>query len=56
MNNKAEYETLVAELVIAAKMGVTELETKADSQVIINQVLGLYATKGEKTKRYLTRI
>lgn len=56
MNNKPEYETLVAGLSIAAEIEATELETKTDSQMVVNQVLGQYATKSEKLKNYLTRV
>lgn len=55
-NNEVEYEALVAGLSIAAKMGATEVEVKSYSQIVVNQVLGLYATKGEKLKKYLERV
>lgn len=50
-NNEVEYGVLMVGLTIAAEIGVTEVETKADSQVIMNQVLGLYATKDKKLKK-----
>lgn len=47
---------LVARLGIDSKIGVTELKTKANSQMVMNQMLGVYATKGEKLSKYLTRV
>lgn len=54
-NNEVEYETFVVGLSVAQQMGVTEVEVKADLQVVVNQVLGSYATKGDKLKKYHTR-
>ncbi|XP_042962729.1 uncharacterized protein LOC122297007 [Carya illinoinensis] len=56
MNNEAEYEALIAGLSVAAQIGATEVEARLDSQVVVNQVLGLYATKGEKLRKYLGRV
>lgn len=52
-NNEAEYEALVAGLLIATTLGVTEVDVKSDSEVMVNGLLGLYATKDEKLKKYL---
>ncbi|XP_042944810.1 uncharacterized protein LOC122278690 [Carya illinoinensis] len=48
-------EALIAGLFVAAQMGVKEIEARSDSQVVVNQVLGLYATKewGSKIMEYL---
>lgn len=56
IKNEAEYEALMTGLRVAHQMGVTELEVKGDSQLVVNQVLGLYATKGEKMKKYLAKV
>ncbi|XP_042962726.1 uncharacterized protein LOC122297003 [Carya illinoinensis] len=56
MNNEVEYEALITGLSVAAQIGATEVEARSDSQVVVNQVLGLYATKGEKLKKYLGRV
>ncbi|XP_042974620.1 uncharacterized protein LOC122306253 [Carya illinoinensis] len=55
-NNETEYEALIAGLSVASQMRVTEVEARSDSQVVVNQVLGLYATKCEKLKKYLARV
>lgn len=55
-NNKAEYEALLARMLVAKLLGAKEVELKADSQVLINQVLEEFAIKGEKLKKYLQRV
>ncbi|XP_042944500.1 uncharacterized protein LOC122278373 [Carya illinoinensis] len=55
MNNEAEYETLIAGLSVSAQIGATEVDARSDSQVVVNQVLGVYAAKGEKLKKYLAQ-
>ncbi|XP_042972854.1 uncharacterized protein LOC122304663 [Carya illinoinensis] len=40
---------------VAAMIGVAEVEVKSDSQAVVNHVLGLYAMKGERLKKYLAR-
>lgn len=52
-NNKDEYKALVAGLSIAKALGATEVEVKADSQIVVDQVLRVYSAKGEKLKQYL---
>ena len=52
-NNEIECEALVARLFIVATIGATVVEARSGSQVVVNQVLGLYATKEEKLKKYL---
>lgn len=37
-------------------LGAKEVEVRADSQVVVSQVLGQYATNGEKLKKYLQLI
>nr|GEX09081.1 reverse transcriptase domain-containing protein [Tanacetum cinerariifolium] len=41
LNNKAEYEALIAGMWIAEQMGVKNLITKVDSRLIANQINGL---------------
>lgn len=38
---------------IGKVLGVTEVKVKANVQVVVNQVLGEYTTKGKKLKKYL---
>jgi ribonuclease HI len=51
-NNVAEYEVLILGLNLAIDKGVTILEVKGDSDLIVSQVLMRFATKNEKLKRY----
>lgn len=37
-NNEAEYKALFSGLVIARTLGAKEMEVRADSQVVVNQV------------------
>lgn len=37
-NNEALYAALIAGLKIAKRMGAKKLETKSDSQLVVNQV------------------
>lgn len=52
-NNEAKYEALVVGLSILEALGATKFKVKADSQVVVNQLLGVYITKGKKLKKYL---
>jgi hypothetical protein len=51
-NNVAEYEALILGLNLAIDKGVTILEVKGDSDLIVSQVLMRFATKNERLKRY----
>lgn len=52
-NNEAKYEVLLARLAMVEPLGAKEVDVKVDSQVVVNQVIGEYLTKGEKLKKYL---
>lgn len=56
INNEAEYEELLARMVVARLLGAKEVDVKDDFQVIVNQVLGQFATKGDGLKKYLQLI
>jgi hypothetical protein len=51
-NNVAEYEALILGLNLAIEKGVTILEVKGDSDLIVSQVLMRFSTKNEKLKKY----
>ncbi|GJY19413.1 reverse transcriptase domain-containing protein [Tanacetum coccineum] len=48
----AEYEALLAGLMIAAKMKVKKMHAFVDSKLVVIQVEGSYEARGEKTKKY----
>ncbi|XP_071906208.1 uncharacterized protein [Coffea arabica] len=54
-NNKSEYETLIAEMEIARKLGARSLKVFSDSQLIVNQVWGSYEVKEGTLKRYVAK-
>ncbi|XP_042944673.1 uncharacterized protein K02A2.6-like [Carya illinoinensis] len=56
MNNEAKYEALIAGLSVATQIGATEVDARSDSQVVVNQVLGVYAAKVKKLKKHLARV
>jgi ribonuclease HI len=51
-NNVAEYEALILRLNLVIDKGVTILEVKGDSDLIVLQVLMRFSTKNEKLKKY----
>ncbi|GKA49383.1 reverse transcriptase domain-containing protein [Tanacetum coccineum] len=55
-NNKAEYEALIAELRIAEKIGVQNLEVNVDSKLVANQVNGTYIAKETDMIKYLEKV
>lgn len=44
-NNQAEYMAVIAALEKALSMGVEEVEMRADSQLVVRQVNGIYKVK-----------
>lgn len=56
INNEAEYESLIHGLKIAREIGVKALQIYSDSQLIVNQVLGEFHTKGVRLAAYLAKV
>nr|GEU40921.1 reverse transcriptase domain-containing protein [Tanacetum cinerariifolium] len=55
-NNEAEYEALIAGLHIAKEMHIQELAIFVDSQLVANQVKGLFEARQQTIKQYLEKI
>nr|XP_027122134.1 uncharacterized protein LOC113739086 [Coffea arabica] len=55
-NNEAEYEALLAGLRIAHQMGISAIQVRSDSQLVVLQVLGEYEAKEEVMKKYLAKV
>ena len=55
-NNETEYETLVAGLDLAKAAEAARVVLYCDSQVVTNQVNGVYECRGERMKRYLDQV
>ena len=51
-NNSAEYEALIIGLELALNMGLDSLTVYGDSQLVINQLLGIYMVKKEELRPY----
>ncbi|GJU74874.1 reverse transcriptase domain-containing protein [Tanacetum coccineum] len=56
MNNESEYEALLAGLRIAQEMEIVNMAIFVDSQLLVNQIKGIYATKKPTIREYLQRI
>jgi len=52
-NNQAEYEALIAGMLLAKEMGAQSLVAKSDSQLVIGQVTGEYQAKDPQMVAYL---
>ncbi|XP_068477194.1 uncharacterized protein [Phaseolus vulgaris] len=52
-NNQAEYEALIAGMLLAKEMGAQSLLAKSDSQLFIGQVTGEYQGKDPQMAAYL---
>ena len=52
-NNQAEYEALIAGMLLDKEMGARSLLAKSDSQLVTGQVTGEYQTKDPKMAAYL---
>ncbi|GJZ94516.1 reverse transcriptase domain-containing protein [Tanacetum coccineum] len=54
-NNEEEYEALLAGLRISQKMEITSLAISVDSQLLVNQIKGTYASKQSMIREYLQK-
>ena len=52
-NNEREYEALIPGLTLAHQMGAKNIPVFGDSQLIINQVQGVYQAKDDIMIQYL---
>ncbi|XP_068503913.1 uncharacterized protein [Phaseolus vulgaris] len=52
-NNQAEYEALIAGMLLAKEMGAKELLAKSDSLLVASQVTGEYQAKDPQMAAYL---
>nr|GEW39262.1 hypothetical protein [Tanacetum cinerariifolium] len=55
-NNEAEYETLLAGLQIAQEMEIRSLAIFADSQLMVNQIKGLFEARQPTIQQYLQKV
>ena len=50
-NNEAEYRALIVSLRKAMQLGAEKVELYSDSELVVNQIKGVYSVKDEKLKR-----
>ncbi|XP_070057073.1 uncharacterized protein [Nicotiana tomentosiformis] len=55
-NNEVEYEALIAGLELARGLGSEVIEIKCNSQLVVNQVYGIFDTKEERVQQYLIKV
>lgn len=55
-NSIAEYEVLINEIQLAMGIGVNKLNVLNDSQLVINQVRGVYEAQYETMRQYLAQM
>jgi len=52
-NNQAEYEALIAGMLLAKEMGITRLLVKSDSALVAGQVTGEFQARDPQLAKYL---
>ena len=52
-NNEAEYEALIAELQVAKKLRVKEVEMFSDSRFVVSQINRSFKVKDHRMSQYL---
>jgi ribonuclease HI len=55
-NNEVEYEAVLAGLTIAREVGALDIEIRSDSQVVVGQISGEFATQGGRLAKYLEKV
>ena len=55
-NNQAEYKAVIAALEEAARLGLTNVDVKADSELVVKQVSGRYRVKNAALKPLYNRV
>ncbi|XP_070040918.1 uncharacterized protein [Nicotiana tomentosiformis] len=55
-NNEAEYEALIAGLELVRGLNSEVIKIKCDSQLVVNQVYGIFDTKEERILQYVVKV
>ncbi|XP_062173536.1 uncharacterized protein LOC133878998 [Alnus glutinosa] len=55
-NNEVEYEAVLAGLAIAREVGALDVKIRSDSQVVVGQISGEFATQGGRLAKYLEKV
>ncbi|XP_075103548.1 uncharacterized protein LOC142178116 [Nicotiana tabacum] len=55
-NNEAQYEALIVGLELSRVLDFEVIEIKCDSQLVVNQVYGIFHTKEERMQQYVIKV
>ncbi|XP_077229969.1 uncharacterized protein LOC143865817 [Tasmannia lanceolata] len=55
-NNEAKYEALIAEMNLAVQISAQRLKAYCDSQLVANQIQGVYEARDERMIKYLSKV
>ncbi|XP_070046877.1 uncharacterized protein [Nicotiana tomentosiformis] len=55
-SNEAEYEALIEGLELARGLDSEVIEIKCDSQLVVNQVYGIFKAKEERMQQYVVKV
>ncbi|XP_077228576.1 uncharacterized protein LOC143861550 [Tasmannia lanceolata] len=55
-NNEAEYEALLAGMSLAIQTGAQDLKAYCDSQLVANQIQGVYEARDERMIKYVSKV
>ncbi|XP_077219712.1 uncharacterized protein LOC143853900 [Tasmannia lanceolata] len=55
-NNEAEFEALLAGMNLAVQTGAQRLKAYCDSQLVANQIQGIYEARDERMIKYLSKV
>nr|XP_016462756.1 PREDICTED: uncharacterized protein LOC107785875 [Nicotiana tabacum] len=55
-NNEVKYEVLIAGLKLDWTLDSEVIEIKCDSQLVVNQIYGIFETKEERMKQYMVKV
>nr|XP_016495285.1 PREDICTED: uncharacterized protein LOC107814390 [Nicotiana tabacum] len=55
-NNEVEYEALIAGLELAWGLDSKDIKIKCESQLVVNQVYGIFETKEERMQQYVVKV
>ncbi|XP_075101994.1 uncharacterized protein LOC142177403 [Nicotiana tabacum] len=55
-NNEAEYEAVIAGLELAQELRIEQIVIKSDSQLVVNQMQGLYVARETRMQQYPEKV
>jgi ribonuclease HI len=55
-DNEAEYEAVLSAIEIAREMGITNMEIRSDSRIVVEQINGSYTAQEPRMSQYLEKV